>query len=311
MTDLLKTKFLSKALAFVAACSLFALRSSIVLAESKDPSVSQNDVVIQGVKIHYLRAGSGEPVVLVHGYPENSQTWRHVLPVLARHYTVIAPDTRGTGESAITADFQLRDAAEDIYGLVHQLGFRRVFLVGQDFGVQIVSAYAAMHRDDVRGLIVAESPLSGYGLEGFYAKFWHFGFLASPFAPLLIGDNIDPFFRKFAFSDFVYRKAAFSKAEIDNYIAAETRPGRLNAGLAYYRALQKDEPFFAKTVAPPWHFPVLSLDGDHSFNGQTAISFRRVASDLTTRIVPASGHFVQEEQPAFVSRAFLEFFRAH
>jgi hypothetical protein len=50
------------------------------------------------------------------------------------------------------------------------------------------------------------------------------------------------------------------------YIVAEARPGRLDAGIAYYRALQKAEPFFAKTVAPPWHFPVLTLDGDRSFN---------------------------------------------
>jgi pimeloyl-ACP methyl ester carboxylesterase len=278
---------------------------------AQDTSVSEHDAVINGVTIHYLRAGSGDPVVLVHGYPENSHTWRHVIPALARYYTVIAPDTRGTGGSSITPDFQLRDAAEDIHGLVHHLGFRRIFLVGHDFGVPVVSAYAAMHRDEMRALVVAESPLSAYGLEALYPKYWHFGFLASKYAMLLVGDNIDPFFRQFAFSDFVYQKAAFSKSEIDGYIAAEVRPGRLDAGFAYYRALQKAEPFFAKTVAPPWNFPVLTLDGDHSFNGLTASSFRRVAPNLTARIVPSSGHFVQEEQPQFVSRTLLEFFRAH
>jgi pimeloyl-ACP methyl ester carboxylesterase len=300
-------RLLSRAL--IALSVLGLLLNSPACAE--DTSVREHDAVINGVMMHYLRAGSGDPIVLVHGYPENSHTWRHVIPALAHYYTVIAPDTRGTGRSSVTPDFQIRDAAEDIHGLVHHLGFRRIFLVGHDFGVPVVAAYAAMHREEMRALVVAESPLSAYGLEALYPKFWHFGFLASKYALLLVGDNIDPFFRQFAFSDFVYQKAAFSKSEIDSYIAAEARPGRLDAGFAYYRALQKAEPFFAKTVAPPWHFPVLTLDGDHSFNGLTARSFRRVAPNLTARIVPGSGHFVQEEQPEFVSRTLLEFFRAH
>jgi pimeloyl-ACP methyl ester carboxylesterase len=300
-------RLLSRAL--IALSVLGLLLNSPACAE--DTSVREHDAVINGVTMHYLRAGSGDPIVLVHGYPENSHTWRRVIPALAHYYTVIAPDTRGTGRSSITPDFQIRDAAEDIHGLVHHLGFRRIFLVGHDFGVPVVAAYAAMHRDEMRALVVAESPLSAYGLEALYPKFWHFGFLASKYALLLVEDNIDPFFRQFAFSDFVYQKAAFSKSEIDSYIAAEARPGRLDAGFAYYRALQKAEPFFAKAVAPPWHFPVLTLDGDHSFNGLTARSFRRVAPNLTARIVPGSGHFVQEEQPEFVRRTLLEFFRAH
>jgi hypothetical protein len=80
-------------------------------ASAQDTAVSEHDAVINGVTIHYLRAGSGDSVVLGHGYPEASHTWRHVIPPLARYYTVIATDTRGTGGSSITPDFQLRDVA--------------------------------------------------------------------------------------------------------------------------------------------------------------------------------------------------------
>jgi heme-degrading monooxygenase HmoA len=186
-------------------------------------------------RIHYLRAGSGSALVLVHGYPESSLTWRKVIPVLAKGFTVIAPDTRGTGQSSVADGFSLEDVADDVYELVKALGFTKVCLVGQDFGVQVVSAYAAKHRDDVSALVVMESPLIGFGLEDLFARFWHFGFLASPFAELLIAGREREFFNAFAFGDFVVQKDALAQADIDRYIADQARPGRLKAGFAYYR----------------------------------------------------------------------------
>ena len=228
---------------------------------------------------------------------------------LAARYTVIAPDTRGTGDSGITPTMSIAAAADDVWGLTHQLGFKRVFLVGQDFGVQVVSAYAALHREDIRALAVAESPLSGFGLEELFSKYWHFGFLGSSFAPMLIANNIEGFFKAFAFGDFVYNKAAFPSSEIDAYVAAQVRPGRLEAGLSYYRALLADESFFTKSVAPPWPFPMLAMDGEHGMNGLTFASFKRVAPAVESHIIPNCGHFVQEEQPTLVADALLSFFR--
>ena len=89
--------------------------------------------------------------MLVHGYPESSLTWRKVMPELAKKFTVIAPDTRATGQSSLADGFSLEDVADDVYELVKSLAFKKVCLVGQDFGVQVVSAYAAKHRDDVIG----------------------------------------------------------------------------------------------------------------------------------------------------------------
>jgi len=85
-------------------------------------------------------------------------------------------------------------------------------LVGQDFGVQVVGAYAALRHEDVRAFVAIESPLSGFGLEDLYRAFWHFGFLRSPFAELLIQGREEEFFRAFAFSEFVYGKDALRRA---------------------------------------------------------------------------------------------------
>ncbi|MBB5060397.1 pimeloyl-ACP methyl ester carboxylesterase/heme-degrading monooxygenase HmoA [Granulicella aggregans] len=271
------------------------------------PGIEEGTAEVNGQKIRFLRAGTGPALVLVHGYPESSLTWRKIMPELAKKFTVIAPDTRGTGQSSLADGFSLEEVADDIYELVKTLGFEEVSLIGQDFGVQIVSAYAAKHRDAVAALVVIESPLSGFGLENLFASFWHFGFLASPFAELLVTGKEKEFFSEFAFGDFVYRKEAFTQADIDRYIAEQIRPGRLKAGFAYYRALLAGKDFFSKTVAPPWTFPVLAIDGDNSVNGLTAKSFEQVAPTLRSVIVADCGHFVQEEQPGFLVETLLDF----
>ena len=252
-------------------------------------------------------AGSGPLMLLVHGYPESSRTWLKVMPELAKRFTVIAPDTRGTGESSIARSFSIPDVADDLYALVKSLGFRELVLVGQDFGVQIVCAYAAQHREDVRALAVMESPLSGFGLEDLFASFWHFGFLSSPFAEMLIRGREHEFFRAFAFGDFVFQKNAFTEEEIDVYIRYQSRPGRLAAGFDYYRALVTAKDFFEKTVAPPWSFPVLAMDGANSMGGLTAQSFSGLQPALSRVLVPECGHFIQEEQPAFLTNELLAF----
>jgi heme-degrading monooxygenase HmoA len=165
--------------------------------------IVEHDMDVNGQTIHYLRAGAGPLMLLVHGYPESSSTWLKVMPALAGYFTVIAPDTRGTGDSSLARDFKIADVADDLYELVRALGFRELILVGQDFGVQVVGAYAAQHREDVQALAAIESPLSGFGLEDLFGSFWHFGFLRSPFAEMLIQGREDAFFRAFAFGDFV------------------------------------------------------------------------------------------------------------
>ncbi len=276
-------------------------------AANPAPTIEENRAEVNGQTIHYLKVGAGPALVLVHGYPESSETWRRIIPPLAQRFTIIAPDTRGVGQSSVADSFSLEDVADDVYELVKSLGFKEVRLVGQDFGVQVVSAFAAKHREDVSALVVMESPLSAFGLEDLYSSFWHFGFMASPFAELLITGREREFFSAFAFDAFVFRKEAFSQSDLDGYISNQTRPGRLKAGLAYYRALLAGKDFFAANVTPPWTFPVLAIDGDHSMKGLTAQSFARIAPQLKSMLATDCGHFIQEEQAEFLAQTLLEF----
>ncbi|MFY9798555.1 MAG: alpha/beta fold hydrolase, partial [Candidatus Nitrosopolaris sp.] len=94
---------------------------------------SHHMAVVNGVQIHYVIGGHGDPVVLLHGWPETWYEWRHVMPALARNYTVIAPDLRGLGDSSKPlTGYDGKTVAEDIHQLVAKLGFKTIFLVGHD-----------------------------------------------------------------------------------------------------------------------------------------------------------------------------------
>jgi pimeloyl-ACP methyl ester carboxylesterase len=85
--------------------------------------------LFNGVQIHYVIGGHGEPVVLLHGWPETWYEWRHVMPALTKNYTVIAPDLRGLGDSSKPlTGYDGKTVAEDIHQLVTQLGFKTIFL---------------------------------------------------------------------------------------------------------------------------------------------------------------------------------------
>jgi pimeloyl-ACP methyl ester carboxylesterase len=98
--------------------------------------VTHGRAMVNGVRLHYLTAGSGEPLLLLHGVPKTSYYWRKVLPLLTPHYTVVAPDLRGFGDSQHPRDgYDMRTVAEDVAQLASSLGYERFRLVGEDWGL--------------------------------------------------------------------------------------------------------------------------------------------------------------------------------
>ena len=105
---------------------------------------SHHTATVNGIQLHYVMGGKGDPVVLLHGWPETWYAWHKVMPALAKNYTVIAPDLRGLGDSSKPpTSYDGKTVAEDIHQLVTQLGFKTIFLVGHDIGTQIAYSYAA------------------------------------------------------------------------------------------------------------------------------------------------------------------------
>jgi pimeloyl-ACP methyl ester carboxylesterase len=137
---------------------------------SKDISFKIDNVIfsrhmasVNGIQLHYVIGGHGDPIVLIHGWPQTWFEWRHVMPTLAKNYTVIVPDLRGLGDSSKPlTGYDGKTTAEDIHQLVSQLGFKRIFLVGHDVGSQPAYSYAAAHPTEVLKLVIMEYLFPGF-----------------------------------------------------------------------------------------------------------------------------------------------------
>src|SRR5919198_4710450 len=132
---------------------------------------------VNGIQLHYVIGGHGDPVVLIHGWPQTWYEWRHVMPALAKNYTVIVPDLRGLGDSSKpVTGYDGKTTAQDIYQLVSKLGFEKIFLVAHDIGAQTAYSYAAAHPNNVTKLVIMEFAFPGFLPPEFEGVTWWFAF---------------------------------------------------------------------------------------------------------------------------------------
>jgi pimeloyl-ACP methyl ester carboxylesterase len=271
---------------------------------------------VNGVRIHYVTAGRGPVVVLLHGYPETWYDWRLVIPKLAATYTIIAPDMRGLGDSSRPSDgdYTKKAVADDIYQLVAKLGYKQVNIVGQDMGGPVAIAYAAAHPKAVKKVVFIESGIPGEGLESAmdtaHGGSWHFGFFATPEIPeMLIHGREKEFYTAWAYHGaFVRHKEVFTPVVIDEYLRHYAAPGGLTAGFGYYRAFAQDAKENAATFATmKLSMPVLAVGADHSFGEFSAKNARNVAINVEAVMIEDCGHFVNEEKPDELAKVILDF----
>ena len=264
-----------------------------------------------GTSFHYLLAGSGAPLVLLHGFPETNTAWRHILPKLAATYTVIAPDLPGFGYSKRLPNHEKHTVAVAVRELVNTLGFQRILLAGHDLGGMVAYAYAAAFPDDVEKLAVIESGPTfppqaldfnkGLGL-------WHVPFHMAPDIPemLIAGreqEYLEQFFR------LAYNPTFLAASELQEYVRCFRAPGASRAAFDYYRALPKDNERVAAGKANPLTMPVLAIGAELSLGAFAEMSFREVASKVQGHVLAQCGHWAIEEKPDDVTALLLNFFK--
>ena len=262
-------------------------------------------------KIHYVRAGEapGPPVVLLHGWPQTWYMWRKIIPGLAEHHTVIAPDLRGFGQSSKPVDgYDKRTVATDIYELVRSLGCEEIYLVGHDFGGPTAYAYASAHPEDVKKLVILDVAITIDEQEQneFYKRLFHLSFNAQPdIATQLVAGREREFLTHF-YRD-CYNPGAFSLEDIDEYVASFSAPGAMRASMAHYGALPIDLKHNQENAKTKLEMPVLALGGEISFAGGVKTSLEQVATNVTGGVIPGCAHWVAEEQPEALLEAMLPF----
>jgi pimeloyl-ACP methyl ester carboxylesterase len=269
------------------------------------------------VRLHYVTAGTGFPVVLLHGWPQSWYEWRHVMPRLAAEYQVIAPDLRGLGDSSRPlGGYDKKTVGNDIWRLVHDvLGIEQFFLVGHDWGGPTAYAVAAAHPDAVRKLVILDVTIPGDGSPNISqgGRRWHHAFHQTPDLPeaLIVGRE-DIYFTWF-YRNYGARPDAISQADIDEYLRVYRQPGALRAGFSFYRAIPQDVADNAAIAASfKLPMPVLALGGDRSWGRRQEVveSLRRMAADVRGGVIENCGHWMPEEQPEALLRHLLDFFKA-
>ena len=284
------------------------------IGSTNDLPTTHHTVEINGIRMHYVTAGSGEPVVLVHGFPETWYAWRKVIPALAAHYMVIAPDLRGCGDTdRPDAAFDKRTAAEDIHQLVQHLNVGPVNLVGHDVGTMVSYAYAATYRSEVRRLALMESALPGFGLEELYdadryPRMYHLGLSEAPngLAEALIAG------RELMFVSHFMRQQTYNPTGPDEDALAEYAlrlgaPGALRCGLGYFRSHKIDAEYNRQSARTKLGMPVLTVGASLSFKDILAARTPELAEHVRSIVIPECGHYLAEEQPDRLTAALLPF----
>lgn len=275
-----------------------------------DADIASRTADVDGVKLHYLTAGHGPAVVLLHGYAETSLMWKPIMPALAEHFTVVAPDLPGIGDSAIPErGLDMKSAAATMHSLVKSMGIDRAGVVGHDIGLMVAYAYAAQFPAEVEKLVVMDAFLPGVGdWKAVYDSpgYWHFRF-HGPTPEQLVHGRERTYFEYF-WNDLAADKThSLPGADRQAYTAAYSRPGRMRAAWAYFVSFQQAAKDFAQFAATRLAMPVLTIGGEKSLGGFLGQQMQLVASNVTVAVVPDSGHWVLEERPEETTDALMKF----
>jgi len=298
------------ALAVFVLLFLYTGFSAKTAAVAQDETIASRTAEIDGAKLHYLTAGHGPPLILLHGYAETSLMWKPIIPALAKRFTVIAPDLPGIGDSDIPASgLDMKSAAIRIHDLAKSLGVQKAEVVGHDIGLMVAYAYAAQFPAEVTKLVLMDAFLPGVpGWEAVYNNpgIWHFRF-NGPTPEALVQGRERTYFDYF-WNDFAADKThSIPEAARQAYAAAYARPGRMHAGWAYFVSFLQAAKDFAQLSQTKLTMPVLSIGGEKSLGEALGQQVKLVATDATVVVLKDTGHWVLEERPKETTEALEKF----
>ena len=286
--------------------------------QSDNMTFSHHTTSVNGIKLHYVIGGHGNPVVLLHGWPETWYEWHPIMPTLARNYTVIVPDLRGLGDSSKPlTGYDGKTVAEDIHQLVTKLGFKTIFLVGHDWGTQVAYSYAAAHPDEVKKLAVMDFTIPGFGPPGRPPLWWGI-FHQIPDVPEALVQGKELIYLSWFYRGLAYNPSAITQTDINEFVSHYSAPGGMRAGFEYYRAFPQDaiqNQNYSKTKLT---MPVLAVGagyipvlGGNITMPSIVYGMKILAQNVQGITVPNSGHYIPEEQPDFVIKVLDNFFAAN
>jgi len=293
---------------------VLALVNTAPIGRAQQPvtPIASHAAVVDGLALHYLEAGRGPTVLLLHGYAETSRMWRPLMPQLATDHRVVAPDLPGIGGSDVPTDgLDMKSAATRIHSLARRLGIEHAVVVGHDIGLMVAYAYAAQYPSEVDKLALMDAFLPGVeGWEAIYnnPSIWHFRF-NGPTPEALVKGRERTYFEHY-WNDFAADpKRSVPEADRQFYTDAYARPGRMRSGWAYFIAFPKTATDFAQLARTKLTMPVLTIGGEKANGDALAAQGKLVATNATSVVIPNTGHWLMEESPRETIEALVGFIR--
>jgi pimeloyl-ACP methyl ester carboxylesterase len=261
--------------------------------------------------IHVRLGGSGPAVILLHGFGETGDMWAPLAAALCGERAIVVPDLRGMGLSSHPADgYDKKTQAGDIVSVMDALGIERADVVSHDIGIMVSYALAALNPARVTRLVIIESFVPGVGQWDEIRcapRLWHFNFYGPDVERLVAG-------RERIYLDRFWNESSLDPASIDEatreyYAQFYALPGAMHSAFSQFAAFAQDAIDNRALVANgKLKMPVLGIGSEKVYGSKVADGLRFVAEDVSSAIIPHSGHWVMNEQPdatSAVIRAFL------
>ena len=282
---------------------------------------------LNGVNIHYVRQGSGLPLILVHGWPEFWWTWHRNIDPLSKLFDIVTPDLRGFGQSEkpvtddVVATYCAERHAEDLLALADHLGFERFGVVGHDVGGAALQALARAHPERLVGMFLCNVAYPGIGKRWAEAEhlnqIWYQGLHQQPWAAELIGHNRETcrIYLSNMLSHLSFDPAAFDDVVeiwVDNFM----RDGNIQGGFNWYTACHEQRMDLVRNGPPELtkiEVPSRFMWGDHDpvILSRWVDNLPDYFDDPYVEIEERAGHFVHFEASERLNAAVTEFFTAH
>ena len=276
-------------------------------------------IKINKINLHYVSQGTGELMLMLHGFPEFWYSWRHQITKFSDRCRVVAPDLRGYNDSDKPQDLAAYDMSEliaDVKGIVGGLGYDSCVLVAHDWGGAIAWNFAYTYPQMVQKLIVLNIPHPALFAKGLRTpqqllKSWYIFAFQIPWLPEFLFQLNDYQAIKNAFVEMAIDKTAFPTEDLIAYRDAAAKPGALTAMINYYRQAFKS---LFSTQQPQWDIlqvPTLTIWGesDTALGKELTYGTEEYVSDWRVRYIPNCSHWVQQEQPELVNQYIEEFLK--
>jgi pimeloyl-ACP methyl ester carboxylesterase len=277
--------------------------------------VTHHDFETNDTRLHYVTAGSGFPIVLLHGWPQSWYCWHKLIPTLEKKYSIIAPDLRGLGDSSRPASgYEKSNIAEDIRLLVQEhLGIDQYYLIAHDWGGPVAFVLASKNAKRVKKLVMLDTAVPGDGSGTFSqnGRRWHHAFHQTKGLPEALVTGREEIYLGWFYDNYGYQKNAITQEDRLEYLRTYKKPDTLRSGFAYYRALDEDVRYNEELLRLNGKLimPVLALGGGSAFGRgiETFESLQRVSENVSGGVIQDCGHWIQEEKPQEVLEYVMPF----